>query len=95
MLKIKRYGTIASMITVIEVKKNTNESNINLIRRFSRKIQESGIIRKVKSKRYNKRNESKLKIKRATLKRIARKKKEEKLFKLGKTTKSFKRGRRR
>lgn len=74
------------MITVIEVKKNTNENNTNLIRRFSRKVQESGIIQKVKGKRYNERTESKVKVKAATLKRIARKKKQEKLFKLGKST---------
>lgn len=75
------------MITVIEVKKNTNESNMSLIRRFTRKMQESGIIRKVKSKRYNERLESKVKIKKGALKRIEKKKENEKLFKLGKMTK--------
>lgn len=75
------------MITVIEVKKNANESNMNLIRRFTRKVQESGIIQKVKSKRYNERVESKIKTKAATLKRLTRKKVQEKLFKLGKVTK--------
>ena len=78
------------MITVIEVKKNANESNMNLVRRFTRKVQESGIIQKVKSKRYNKRAESKVKVKQATLKRLANKKKQEKLFKLGKATKILK-----
>jgi ribosomal protein S21 len=78
------------MITVVEVKKNANESNMNLVRRFTRKVQETGIIQKVKSKRYNQRNESKVKIKAATLKRIARKKKQEKLFKLGKENKMLK-----
>jgi ribosomal protein S21 len=82
------------MITVIEVKKNTNESNMNLVRRFSRKVQETGIIQKVKSKRYNERAESKLKVKQATLKRIARRKNHEKLLKLGKATKTERRGRR-
>ncbi len=72
------------MITVIEVKKNTNESNMNLIRRFSRKVQETGIIQKVKSKRYNERSLSKLKTKQATLKRLIRRKDREKLIKLGK-----------
>lgn len=80
---------IPSMITVIEVKKNANESNMNLIRRFSRKVQESGIIQKVKSKRYNKRAESKVKIKAAALKKLARRKNQEKLFKLGKATKTL------
>lgn len=77
------------MITVIEVKKNTNESNMNLVRRFSRKVQESGIIQKVKSKRYNKRAESKVKVKAAALKKLARRKNQEKLFKLGKVTKTL------
>ncbi len=72
------------MITVIEIKKNANENNMNLVRRFSRKVQESGIIQKVKSKRYNQRAESKIKVKIATLKRITRKKNQEKLFKMGK-----------
>jgi hypothetical protein len=82
------------MITVIEVNKNANENNVNLIRRFTRKVQESGIIQKVKSKRYNKRAESKIKVKLGTLKKLENKKKHEKLFKLGKATKNFKRGRR-
>ncbi|MDE2031207.1 MAG: hypothetical protein KGI58_03050 [Patescibacteria group bacterium] len=82
------------MITVIEVKKNTNESNVNLVRRFSRKVQESGIIQKVKSKRYNQRSLSKLKTKQATLKRIARKENHQKLFKLGKVDATSKRGHR-
>ena len=82
------------MITVIEVKKNANESNMNLVRRFSRKVQESGIIQKVKSKRYNERDLSKLKIKQATLKRIARRKNHEKLLKLGKAKVESKKGRR-
>ncbi len=75
------------MITVIEVKKNANESNMNLVRRFTRKVQESGIIQKVKSKRYNERSLSKIKVKAATLKRIARQKNQAKLIKLGKATK--------
>jgi len=78
------------MITVIEVKKNANENNMNLVRRFTRKVQESGIIQKVKSKRYNKRAESKVKTKLAALKKIARQKNQDKLFKLGKATKVLK-----
>jgi len=75
------------MITVIEVKKNVNENNTNLLRRFGRKVIEAGIIRKVKSKRYNERAQSKVKTKVATLKRIARRKVQAKLEKMGKATK--------
>jgi ribosomal protein S21 len=70
--------------TVIEVKKNPNENNASVLRRFSRRIQESGIIRKVKSARYNIRKESKLKTKNSALKRMARRKEIEQLKKLGK-----------
>jgi len=70
--------------TVIEIKKNPNENNASVLRRFSRRIQESGIIRKVKSARYNIRKESKLKVKKSALKRMTRRKEIEKLRKLGK-----------
>lgn len=70
--------------TVVEVKKGANENNASLLRRFSRKIQESGIIQKVKKNRYNERKESKVKIKKSTLKRIEKRKVNEKLRKLGK-----------
>ncbi|MES2416202.1 MAG: hypothetical protein V4504_00655 [Patescibacteria group bacterium] len=70
--------------SIIEVKKNTNENNASVLRRFTRKIQESGIIYKVKNNRYNERAESKVKVKAATLKRIAKRKANEKMRKLGK-----------
>ncbi|MFA5936330.1 MAG: hypothetical protein WC822_00450 [Candidatus Paceibacterota bacterium] len=70
--------------TVIEVNKNGNENNASMLRRFSRRIQESYIIQKVKGSRYNKRKESKLKVKKATLKHLERRKETEKLRKLGK-----------
>jgi ribosomal protein S21 len=70
--------------TVIEVRKNPNENNASLLRRFSRKIQESNIIQKVKGGRYNLRKESKLKVKMGTLKRLNKRKEIEKQRKLGK-----------
>ncbi|HBA45915.1 hypothetical protein A2W67_02975 [Candidatus Nomurabacteria bacterium RIFCSPLOWO2_02_40_28] len=70
--------------TVIEIRKKPNENNASILRRFSRRIQESGIIRNVKSARYNVRKESKLKVKNSALKRMARRYEIEKLKKLGK-----------
>jgi len=70
--------------TVVEVKKNPNENNASVLRRFSRRIQESGIIPKVKGSRYNERKESKLKVKKSALKRMARRKEIEVLKKMGK-----------
>lgn len=70
--------------TVIEIKKNPNENNASILRRFSRKVQESNIIQKVKGSRYSERKESKLKMKKSALKRMAKRKVNEKLRKLGK-----------
>ena len=70
--------------TVIEVRKNPNENNASILRRFSRRIQESGIIRKVKGSRYNERKDSKMKMKKSALKRLGRRKEIEHLKKLGK-----------
>ncbi len=70
--------------TIVEVKKNPNENNASVLRRFSRKIQESGVIQKVKGSRYSERKESKLKAKKSALKRLGRRKEIEKLRKLGK-----------
>lgn len=81
------------MITVIEVEKNQNESNMSLIRRFSRKVRDSGIVQKVKSKRFNQRQPSKLKVKESTLKHLEREKEKEKMFKLGKAIKGGRRRR--
>jgi len=72
--------------TVIEVRKNPNENNSSVLRRFSRRIQESGIIRKVKGSRFSVRKESKLKMKKSALKRMSRRLEIEKLRKLGKMT---------
>lgn len=69
---------------VIQVTKNPNENNASILRRFSRRIQESGIIRNVKKNRYNTRQESKLKLKRSALKKMDRRKEIERLKKLGK-----------
>lgn len=85
LLKIFFMVTLPNMAkTVIEVRKNPNENNASVLRRFSRRIQESGIVRKVKGARYNVRKESKLKVKKSALKRMSRRKEIEKLKKLGK-----------
>lgn len=69
---------------MIEVKKKEKETTSSVIRRFSRKMQQSSIIPKVKSLRYNIRDKSAFKKKQDALKRIAKNKIKEKLRKLGK-----------
>lgn len=71
-------------MTNIDLKRNTSENGMSLIRRFSRKMQESGIIPKVKGNRYASRDTSKLALKNMRLKSLARRKEVERLKKLGK-----------
>lgn len=68
----------------VEVKKNNNENNASLLRRFSRKIQDTNIVRKVKSSRYAERQPSKLVVKNNALRRLKRKAEYDRLKKLGK-----------
>lgn len=70
--------------TIIQIDRNPSENNNSVLRRFSRKVRESGVIRKVKSLRYNEREVSKFKTKKDTLRRIIKRKRVERLRKLGK-----------
>lgn len=72
------------MTTVVEVKKNPNENNVNLLRRFSRRVQESYILPTVRSKRYSKRKESYHSRKTMALRKMGRRKEVEQLKKMGK-----------
>lgn len=55
----------------VEVKKNANENALSLVRRFQKRVQESGILPRVRGIRYNDRPLSVLKTKRAKLKKLA------------------------
>ena len=56
--------------TNVEVKKNANENILSLVRRFQKRVQESGVLPRVRSIRYNDRDLSVLKVKRAKLKKL-------------------------
>ena len=79
----------------VEVEKNKNENNANLIRRFTRRVQESGVLPKVRSIRYLERDLSKNVKKTKRLKSLKRKEEIEELIKLGKMSQVRGRGRRR
>ena len=67
-----------------EVVKNANEPTTNLIRRFTKRVQGSGVLNFVRKERFFKRPASKLKKKDRALKRIAKHKELEWQKKLGK-----------
>ena len=69
---------------MIEIKKNENESTINLIRRFTKKVQGSGILRRVRQLQFRNRPKSELRKKEEAIKKAKIKKRMDYLRKLGK-----------
>lgn len=72
------------MATNVEVEKNNNESSANVIRRFTKRVQNAGIIPRIRGNRYHSRIKSRNVQKEAKLKKLDRKETYEKLLKLGK-----------
>ena len=68
----------------IEVEKTGTETNANLLRRFSKRVQGAGLIQRVKGGRYKERSQSKYKVKVKTLDSLKRRKEVARLIKLGK-----------
>lgn len=73
-----------AMALNVHVEKSDNESTANLIRRFTKRVQGSGIIPRMRGSRYFKRIKSRNVGKMAKLQKLERKEKYEKLLKLGK-----------
>ncbi len=78
----------------IEVSRNPGENALGVIRRFSRKVQSSGVIPRVRSLRFATRTQSPYKVKTKTLKALKRRKDMAELVKLGKAPAVEVRGRR-
>ena len=74
------------MGVIAEVKKQGNESAAALIRRFTKRVQGSQALVKVRGDRYHNRKLSKLKTKRRALDGLTKRVAYDKLKKLGKTT---------
>lgn len=72
------------MATNVQVEKNQNESSANVIRRFTKRMQGSGIIPRMRKNRYFARTKSENVRKEARLKKLTKKVEYEKQLKLGK-----------
>jgi ribosomal protein S21 len=83
------------MATNVEITRGKSENNGSILKKFNRKVQESGILPRLRSIRYEQRPESAYTRKKNKLKKIERKSEIEKLIKLGKISDSPRRGRRR
>lgn len=71
-------------MSAIEVKRAASESNANLLRRFQKRVQGSGNLRRARSLKYSQRKKSELKVRQEALKRITKRATNERLRKLGK-----------
>ncbi len=78
-----------------EVQKNDGESAVNLIRRFQKRVQGSGLIQRMRGRRYYARSQSPLVRRKHTLKAIERRENIQELIKLGKIVERTGRGPRR
>lgn len=78
-----------------EVSKNDGESAVNLIRRFSKRVQGTGLIQGSRKRRYYSRVKSSEVRKKQTLKVLKRREEVKELIKLGKMPERPVRGRRR
>ena len=76
-----------------EVQKSGAESALSVIRKFSRRVQGTGLIQTVRKRRYYEREKSKTVSKKRALKRIKRQENYRELIKEGKTTEAPARGR--
>ena len=76
-----------------EVQKNDNETAVNLIRRFSKRVQGAGLLPRMRSNRYKTRALSPAVRRKNALKRLARRENVQELIKLGKMVETPRRGR--
>ena len=72
------------MATNVEIQKNASESNISVLRRFTKRVQGSGVLPRVRSLRYASRTLSPYKVKMQRLSSLEKKAQIQELIKLGK-----------
>lgn len=68
----------------VEITKSGNDNNLGLIRKFTKRVQGSGILSRLRSIRYSSRKPSDYVKKKKTLKKLATKAKIRELIKMGK-----------
>lgn len=72
------------MAVNIEVAKSGNDNNLGLIRKFTKRVQGSGVLSRVRGLRYSSRKPSEYVKKKKTLKKIAARLKIREMIKMGK-----------
>lgn len=73
----------------VQVERNPNENNSGIIRKFTKRVQEAGVLNRVRGLRYYERAPSPYVKKKKTLKKLVNKKAIEKDIKLGKINANY------
>lgn len=68
----------------VEITKSGNDNNLGLIRKFTKRVQGSGILPRLRGRRYSTRKLSEYVTKKKTLKRLSEKARIHELIKMGK-----------
>lgn len=68
----------------VEVAKSGNDNNLGIIRKFTKRVQGSGILSRLRGRRYSSRKLSEYVKKKKTLKRLTEKNRIRELIKMGK-----------
>lgn len=68
----------------VEVAKGEKDNNLGLIRKFTKRVQGSGILPRLRSRRYSNRKQSEYTKKKMALKKLAKREKVRGLIKMGK-----------
>ena len=84
MPQFERCDNFRNLMINIEVERNPNENNANIIRKFTKRVQEAGVLNRIRGIRYHARSESKYVQKKKALKSIGRRKEMDIQIKLGK-----------
>jgi ribosomal protein S21 len=82
------------MATNVEIIRTGTENALSVLRKFTRRVQGSGVLPRVRSIRYSERTLSHFKVKRAKINYLKRTAKHAELLKLGKIVEVKPRGRR-
>jgi hypothetical protein len=72
------------MAVNVEVSRNGNDNNLGLIRKFTKRVQGSGVLARLRGRRYSQRKPSEYTKKKKTLKKISERGRIRELIKMGK-----------
>jgi len=76
----------------VQVEKGANENSLSILRRFTKRVQGSGVLSRVRSLRYASRNQSPLSVKKHAMDKLGKRAEVELAMKLGKFKQPERRG---